>query len=424
MPIHELTVANFKGIAGAKSFEIRPITVFLGANSSGKSSVIHALAALAQTVKLGNAAPALVLDDDFAQVHLGRFIEIAHSKAYNDAIRLGVKTGEFNTQLLQRNHQFTTITGSIKATYEFKSTLRTQEVYIDAGRLEIGPVTTEIKRSAKGRYSGTVTGIEEKFRSPVERTKNFSFRLTQESSSLGERAANYMATFFLLDDVQRKIEEELRRVLYLGPFRQAPLRRYPFRGTTAGGVGAQGEATITLLASEHIQQQARAHMKEINAWLKYLNLATTVDLARVGSSDLFDVKLTLLDGDRLPIADLGYGLSQVLPVLTQCTYAPENATLLFEQPELHLHQGAARKLAKVFLDTAQKKSAHVVLETHSRELISEFFNHIRAGELPVEDLAIYAVSREGGESRYVRLPMTFEDGHLDVGQQWAHLLDA
>ena len=81
MPISALTAENFKGIADQSTFKIRPITIFVGANSSGKSSCIHALACLSQTIKLGDTSAPLVLDNENAQVHLGRFIEIVHSKS-------------------------------------------------------------------------------------------------------------------------------------------------------------------------------------------------------------------------------------------------------------------------------------------------------------------------------------------------------
>ena len=90
MPIEKLRVSNFKGIADTTDFEIRPITLFIGPNSSGKSSCIHALAALAQTAKLSSSGRPIVLDDEYAQVHLGRFIEVIHSKSYSDAMQIGI----------------------------------------------------------------------------------------------------------------------------------------------------------------------------------------------------------------------------------------------------------------------------------------------------------------------------------------------
>src|SRR5438094_10137563 len=89
MALDSVCVGNFKGVFASKELTLKPITIFIGPNSSGKSSTIHALAALAQTVNLPNNTRALVLDDQFAYVHLGRFIEIIHSKKYTDTMTVG-----------------------------------------------------------------------------------------------------------------------------------------------------------------------------------------------------------------------------------------------------------------------------------------------------------------------------------------------
>lgn len=417
MTIQAISICNFKGIAQRQDFPLTPITVFVGPNSSGKSSVIHAAVALAQTLKLGNTAPSLVLDDEYAHVHLGRFSEIAHTRNYTSAIEIGVDLGLH--ELTYHAGQRRTLSGLCTAHYGFKSTLRTQEVYVDTADLRLGDYNLNIKRSAKSPYpySGTVTDGP---RLRMQRANNFKFDpLGELGPPKEDGGADYLKTFFAIRGIQTQVEAELRRTLYLGPFRQSPLRRYPFRGATAIEVGPMGEATVTMLASEYVRAQDRPHVRRVNEWLTYLNLARSVEVSRVGTSDLFDVNLKLPDGNALPIADLGYGLSQVLPILTQCSFAPQHATLLFEQPEIHLHEGAARRLARVFTDTAARTQGHILIETHSKELIQELFNEIRAEKISLENFSIYAVDRVDGASQYTRVPMSWDDGEIIVDHAWA-----
>jgi predicted ATPase len=426
MPIHKLTATNFKGIGNSTNFEICPITIFIGANSSGKSTCLHALTSLAQTLKLGNSAPSLVLDDDFAQVHLGRFVEIAHSHSYNDAITLGVNIGERSIGMpYQKKNDDLPEIGDITAEYTFKSTMRTQEVYVDSARISIGDRMLSIKRGAKSPYKFSITDEKKKKRFDAAKSSNFLFQVAPPTTPNNkDEARDWFETFWLLDALQREIERELRATRYLGPFRQSPLRRYPFRGSTATEVGAQGEATITLLASEHIQSKDRVHARRINRWLNTLGLAKSVELARVGTSDLFDVSLTLHDGNKLPIADLGYGLSQVLPVLTQCSFAPKGSTLLFEQPELHLHENAAKRLANIFHETSNEKSCRVMLETHTKEIIHQFLELIKEGKLNTEDIAIYTVKRTSGASAYKRVGLEWDGEYLEVDDPWVKTIVA
>ena len=411
MPIHALRVANFKGLREEQTIVIKPLTLFVGPNSSGKSSCIHALAALAQTVKLAGDPRPLILDDEFAQVHLGRFIEVIHSKSYSDGIELGVELGEVDFTQCDEKLQTSRAQAKGSATFKFRSTKTTQDTYLDTADFRIGDIQFLAKKVGK-TYEISEPQSGHKLRAERQSGLELDWRLAVT------QRVSFMRAFTPLTFLQRALTTELRRTLYLGPFRQAPLRRYPTRGATPNEVGSQGEATITLLANETVQSRSRSHIKQIASWLKLCGLAKDLDVARVARSDLFDVTITLQDDDSLPIADLGYGLSQVLPVLTQCSFAPDNSTLLFEQPELHLHQLAARPLAKVFIQTVKQKNAHVVIETHSPDMVLQVVRELRAGTIPLADVAIYRVSRSDGRTRVKEIPVDPET--FDIYNAWEH----
>jgi predicted ATPase len=218
------------------------------------------------------------------------------------------------------------------------------------------------------------------------------------------------ADFLAFSSAQRAIADALAKTFYLGPFRQSPRRSYPTRGASPNQVGAEGESTIPLLANEAVQSKARPHINQIAGWLAMMKLGSKVDISRVATSDLFDVSVRLPDGSDFPIADLGYGLSQVLPVLTQLSFAPQGATLLFEQPELHLHPLAQRPLASVFIDAVRKRGVHIVAETHSPQLFGQFQREIRDQKLGIDEIALYRVSRIEGKTN---IEPIFVDGNGD-----------
>jgi predicted ATPase len=415
MSISKLRITNFKGIREAQEFDVRPITLFIGPNSSGKSSVIHGLAALSQTAKLPTSGRPLVLDDEYAHVHLGRYIEVIHSKSYSDSICIG-----FDTNDVSRTFPGTDGSRRIKlgdrfaADYQFKSTKRTQDIFLQQATFTGPNELLDIARPKTGAHVVTYKG------------KKASLKVSPGSSlfpklTLTEKGSHKQAfeAFFFSDLCSEVIKTELSRVLYLGPFRQSPLRRYPTRGSSPNEVGPQGENAVTLLANEYVQTKARPHLKQISGWLQKLGLAKTLEVSRVGKSDLFDVQATLSDGVNLPIADLGYGVSQILPVLAQFSFAPERSTLLFEQPELHLHQTAARHLAEVFVDGIKQKKLRILAETHSKELFFGLLDQMRAGRIAPEDVAIYTVKRTGGRSVFT--PVNIElgnDGKPEVYDPW------
>jgi predicted ATPase len=215
---------------------------------------------------------------------------------------------------------------------------------------------------------------------------------------------------------QRHIYQQLERTHYLGPFRQPPLRQYPTRGASPIEVGPQGESTATILANEIMRSQNRTHISEISKWLHSLGGGKKLDVQRIAASDMFDLDVTLPDDSSFAIADLGYGLSQVLPVLTQCSFAADGSILLFEQPELHLHSLAVRPLASVFIDAMRRKKLTILAETHSVELVGQFQRELRAKTIKLDELIVYRVHREAGHTMIKEIQIDSDD--FDIYEQW------
>lgn len=412
MTISKLKITNFKGVRDTKEFDIKPITLFIGPNSSGKSTCIHALAALAQTVKLPNSGRPLVLDDEFAQVHLGRFIEVIHSKSYTDLIGIGFESTGSKGLRRYKQTQKNTKDQLFAADFKFKSTRRTQDTYLHSSSYSSAAGILEFKLTKKtGKF-------EVKLDNQIVKVDT-DYKSSLTTQMIPNNDSHALDAFIYNESCRQIISSELSNVLYLGPFRQSPLRRYPTRGSSPTEVGAQGENSITMLANEYVQSKNRIHLKQISNWLDAMGLAKSVEVSRVGNSDLFDVTVTLPDGANLPIADLGYGMSQVLPVLAQCSFAPKQSTLLFEQPELHLNHTAAKLLSGVFVSAAKERALHIVAETHSRELFLGLMDEIRAGRLSKDEIAVYTVSRQDGNSQFKRIEVEVDlNGRIDVYDPW------
>lgn len=98
--------------------------------------------------------------------------------------------------------------------------------------------------------------------------------------------------------------------------------------------------------------------------------------------------------------------------------------MLFEQPELHLHEGAAKGLASVFVDVIRDKSVHIVAETHSRHLFLEVMRQVREGRLSPEHVVLYDVSRVDGKSTFREIKIIKDaDGYCEAEHHWARGLE-
>lgn len=404
MRLDSIQIRNFKGISDSQSFEIKPITLFIGPNSSGKSSVIHALAALAQTFKLPNDTRPLILDDELADVHLGRFIEVIHSRKYEDSIGIEFKISDFSLPRFNDGKPHF-IDVDLEVSIEFKSTVRTQDVFINCVKFQFQGNEVIFERKKNSKYHAQING------SLIGKGLTMNGIFLDDISffycSSSDKSGILQSLFF----GGRHISEIFQQVRYLGPFRQSPKRRYPTRGSSPVEVGAEGEAAITMLANEVVQRRRRVHLDEISKWMGEMDLGKKISIQRLSGSDLFDAKVQLEDGEKFSIADLGYGISQILPVLTQCSFAEEGNILLFEQPELHLHTLPAAKLASVFVDVSKRKNLNIVAETHSPQFFKRFITEMRNGNLSTDDFVAYRVTRTNKESCFTRLEVD-DDGEI------------
>jgi predicted ATPase len=175
---------------------------------------------------------------------------------------------------------------------------------------------------------------------------------------------------------------------YLGPLRDEPKAIYPLStALDPFDVGLKGEFTAAVLdlhKKRLVQYMpsisfAEPEIKEVKSnrsleaavvdWLQYLCVAEkvhTVDRGKLGH----ELKVEISGVPELhDLTHVGVGVSQVLPILVSCLLADPDTTLIFEQPELHLHPKVQTLLGDFFLSMTLL-GKQCIIETHSEYLIS------------------------------------------------------
>lgn len=207
-------------------------------------------------------------------------------------------------------------------------------------------------------------------------------------------------------DLTLALEQELTSMAYLGPLRERPERLYRWSGEEPDHVGWRGERAVeALLAGANRQFQAKpgAHYKPMQVvvanWLKALGVINDFALKplRVGG-DQYEVRVRSPQrSTEVLLTDVGFGVSQVLPVLVQCFYAPRDSTLILEQPEIHLHPGVQAGLADLFIDALRiredgaKRNLQLIIESHSEHLLRRLMRRIAENKISLDDVALYFV---------------------------------
>jgi predicted ATPase len=111
------------------------------------------------------------------------------------------------------------------------------------------------------------------------------------------------------------------------------------------------------------------------------------------------------------LSDIGYGVSQVLPVVVQSVLRKDATTLLIQQPEVHLHPRAQAALGTFFAQIAETERMFVI-ETHSDYLVDRVRQEVAKGTIKSEDVQILFFDKPGLETTIHQLTLD-ENGNVE-----------
>jgi len=194
---------------------------------------------------------------------------------------------------------------------------------------------------------------------------------------------------------------------YLGPLREFPQRDYKWKGSEPADMGRRGERVVdALLAARERNKislgrgrKSQTLEERIAYWLKKLGLIYDFSVKAIAeNSSIYQVKVRKSPSSaEVLITDVGFGVSQILPVLVLCYYVPEGSIVLLEQPEIHLHPSVQCGLADVFIDAVKNRNIQIILESHSEHLLRRLQRRIAEAKLDPKDTALYFcdIGKEG-----------------------------
>jgi predicted ATPase len=231
-----------------------------------------------------------------------------------------------------------------------------------------------------------------------------------KSYAFPDQARTYFQNASFLSDLEAAFENAHDNIYYLGPLRDYPQRDYLWARSRPHDVGPKGENAINaiLAATEAGETRvikgrrgSKSFQEVIAYWLSEMGLIDKFEVVEIKSgSNRWQAHVKVRPGspDAL-LTDVGFGVSQVLPVITLLYYVPEGATVILEQPEIHLHPLAQARLADVIINVAEKRNVQVILESHSEHLLLRLQRRIAEEQISADKVKLYFCEIEGPASK-------------------------
>ncbi|MEZ4360554.1 MAG: DUF3696 domain-containing protein [Kofleriaceae bacterium] len=404
----QLSFENYRSFERPESIELRPLTVLIGRNSSGKSAIARLPLLLHRGFSRDASAP---LELEFDGHDFGAsFTDLVTNRIPTRGITLGAIASDGSNEV------------ALNFTVGYWQEFNLQAVR-DFRAQRNGAHDCEVRWDRQGDprsgLSYFIRGHEDKAQPPgVVRFHGLS-PIYDPSGVPGFEEMGQEGMSEGLDDVAASLSP----LRYLGPFRDAPGRDERIPESVVRDMGPRGGNAARMLAGDWLRQGGRV-LRNVGEWYREHLGGWQLDLVRDGQR--FSVVLRSPTDPTITVnlRDAGVGLSQVLPVVVQHELdrlaGHEGGLNIVEQPELHLHPGAHGSVADLYIQAVLEGSSRFLIETHAenfilriRRRIAERHTFHGGRALTPEDVAIYWVNDDLQASPRIRRINLDDKGGVD-----------
>jgi len=226
----------------------------------------------------------------------------------------------------------------------------------------------------------------------------------------------------LVTEIQDFLRKVINSFTYIGPLREKPSRRYIYEDEITD-LGLKGENAAYILAAEGDREVVKTYYQNkktgqfhpvggarisdiVDFWLDRMRIEK---LRSESDGEIISIQLESRDGKtRVSIADVGFGVSQILPILVGGARLPFGGTLLLEQPEIHLHPNLQMELSDLLIAMALS-GRNSIVETHSDHMINRLVRRIVEDEkYNLKDLVAIYFARPGKDGSILE-PVEIDD---------------
>jgi predicted ATPase len=404
--IARITVKGFKSLAEECSIEIRPLTILAGANSSGKSSIMQPLLLMKQTLESPYNSGALNLNGEnikFTSVSqlLSKYSGNIEQNCFSVIISL---VNDYTCKLKFQN----TSDKGLKNIESIYQKLKEPPTILTPKMTSV-----EILQAIPKQISDSLNSTMSFF----EITEFFCFLIGIDSLSR-------FPVFTPLPNFSHEIVSTIHVKGIRGNLERT-YRLFMINNNQSHYPGAFENYTGSLITFWSKNDECKIASLKKN--LSYLKLAEKLDVAKIDDTQI-ELKVNRAESsdDMVNIADVGSGVSQVLPVLVALVAAEPGQLVYLEEPEIHLHPRAQADLGEIIVEAANR-GVRVVLETHSDLLLRRIQSLVAEDKISPDKAILHWFSRDNngftkitssgltntGGYKQSDFPLDFSDVFLD-----------
>lgn len=378
--ITRLSLNNFKAFKSLEELEIRDLTIIAGKNSCGKSSILQSLLLLKQTIDDASNSPLC---------SEGRFLKFSNLKE----ISFGLPKINRASIGYRLHVDLNTISADIDLSFKNKKTQAGYSVQLGRliGNIKLSPDSKSSGLTGVGLESLSLKAVEKIINERIGRLKSFrlnNFKIKYNgflpeiievhgTHSDGKEDAFSLPVLFFSDidwKISAELNNALREIKYLSPVRAIPERAYVHFSNDASQLNHDGSNAAHVLwarQSEEVKWKNKSLplKNALNECVETIGLNQSISPNKSGDI-LYRVAIKeLATNKQVSLSDVGFGYSQILPIILMGLLQKPKQLILLEQPEIHLHPAAAANLADLFLGFIEDNKRFII-ETHSQELIN------------------------------------------------------
>lgn len=345
--LSKIRFENYKRFSDREEIELRPVTLLIGKNSSGKSSITRLFPMIGKSLSGDlESMPISFVNDNVSLgtsfqslCHNGNMVELKFGVSFVDETSIDIELMSLNNG----------------------------DVIVNKYKLQTKKGLFTLHRES-GAYKCVETG------------KLYSDNF------------NGFVHVELFKDIQLT-SSYTQTIDYIGPLRVNPERFLTYNGNEKKtNVGARGENAYPMYCADAKLQSA------VSTWFENSFNECKVRLKSTPEAGISQIVFSKKDQEpyEVNIADEGMGIGQVFPIIVRCLRSIYESIVVIEQPELHLHPAAHASLAKLFAETAIANKQTYVIETHSENLLLGLRKAVvdKSVSFSPEDIVIYFIKED------------------------------